>query len=579
MNRLALAFSFLLFFSAAALAIAGASPQWAGPGPLSSCSSCWPLSAAHPGSVMAADGAGGIYIVWVDGSARWRLQRLRPDLTIPAPWPADGIALRAERSSRRFHPVLAADGGGGVYVAWAEQTDDGDMSAWLWRVRADGQPSSSWPDSGVRVSGTSPAIFYPALARGSHGAMVAWLEARDSESWIRLSACDGRGRFLRGWPADGLPIGRSMAPGDAVGLASDGEDGAFVTWTEMRDRLSDVKMSYVSRPDVAVRNWTVVSGAVPPAAIQFDRHPELVADGRGGAIAVWTDERNQAVKALALTDVFAQRVLSSGEQRWTTAGEGHAVAAGPGYQLDPHVVSDGVGGAFFAWDEHGPGTTDQGRLLHLDAEGRPAAAWPTDGVPLGLEVSNLFSDLDGGVFVTWADSSIAYLQRFESRWNPGFARPAAFSLGSPAGRRMVRVAADGRGGAFLAWEEQIQGKTEVQVQHVSLGAWVAPARLPPAGKGPPAIAFAAHPIFPNPARTQCQIAFDLPLQSRVSIDVFDITGRRVAQLAEGRAFEAGRQSLAWDLMDRHGRRVPAGIYLVRVEAGRDRAVGRVAVTP
>lgn len=144
---------------------------------------------------------------------------------------------------------------------------------------------------------------------------------------------------------------------------------------------------------------------------------------------------------------------------------------------------------------------------------------------------------------------------------------------------MVRVAADGRGGVFLAWEEQIQGTTDIQVQHVNLGAWVASGRLPPAGEEPPAIAFAVHPIFPNPARMQCQVAFDLPRQTRVSIDVFDVTGRRVARLAEGRGFEAGRQSLAWDLMDRQGRRVPPGIYLVRVDAGRDRAVGRIVVMP
>ena len=577
MKRLCPALSFLLLPAAAALAIAGASPPLTGPGPLASCSSCWPLSAAHPGSVMAADGTGGTYIVWVDGSSRWRLQRLRPDLTIPAPWPADGIALQAERRSRRFHPVLAPDGSGGVYVAWTEQSDDGDMSAWLLRVRSDGRPSGSWPDSGIRVSGISSAILYPALARGSRGATVAWMEARDSSSWIRLSAFDGRGRGLRGWPAEGLVVGRSMRPGDAIGFASDGEEGGFATWTEMRDRLSDVMMSYVSRPGAAVRNWTVISAAVPPEGTLIHNHPELVADGRGGAIVVWTDERNWTQQALGLMDVFAERVTSSGAQGWTAAGEGHAIAAGPGYQLDPHVVSDGMGGAYFAWDEQGPGAADQGRLLHLDAEGRPAAGWPTRGISLGLEVSNLFSDLDGGVFVTWVDSSAAYLQRFESRWNPGFAQPAVFSLGPPAGRRMVRVAADGRGGVFLAWEEQIQGTTDIQVQHVSLGAWVASGPLPPAGEQPAAIAFAVHPIFPNPAHTQCRIAFDLPGQSRVSIDVFDVTGRRVARLAEGRAFEAGRQSLAWDLLNRQGRRVPAGIYLVRVDAGSNHAVGRIVV--
>lgn len=579
MNRSGFALLVSLTLAGAAHAIAGGSPPFDGSGPIASCSSCWPLSGAHPGSVMAADGAGGTYIVWVDGSARWRLQRLRSDLTIPPPWPADGIALHAERRSRRFHPVLSPDGSGGVYVAWTEQADDGDMSAWLLRVRSDGRPSGSWPDSGIRVSGITPALLYPALARGSRGATVAWMEARDSSSWIRISAFDGRGRVRRGWPAEGLVVGRSMAPGDAIGFASDGEEGGFVTWTETRDRLSDVKMSYVSRPGDAVRNWTLIPEAVPPTATLVDDHPELVADGRGGAIAVWTDERNGTKVGLALMDVFAQRVASSGVESWTSAGQGHAIAAGPGYQLDPHVVSDGMGGAYFAWDEHGPGATDEGRLLHLDAEGRPAPGWPTGGISLGLEVSNLFSDLDGGAFVTWMDSSAAYLQRFESRWNTDFARPAAFSLGPPAGRRMVRVAADGRGGAFLAWEELIQGKTEIQVQHVSLGDWVARGPLPPAGDGPPAIAFAVHPIFPNPARTQCRIAFDLPRQVRVSIDVFDVTGRLVARLAEGRGFEAGRQSLPWDLIDRQGRRVRAGVYLVRVDAGRDRAVGRMVVTP
>ena len=102
--------------------------------------------------------------------------------------------------------------------------------------------------------------------------------------------------------------------------------------------------------------------------------------------------------------------------------------------------------------------------------------------------------------------------------------------------------------------------------------------LPPATTEAPALAFAAHPVFPNPARAQCRIAFDPPSRTRVSIDDFDVAGRRVARLADGRVFEAGAQSVSWDLANRQGPRVAPGLYLVRVVAGRDQATMRTTVT-
>src|SRR5262245_20781643 len=79
-----------VLFSLVLTAIVG-SIAWADePRLLSTCSNCWPLSGAHPGSFMAPDGSGGMYVVWMDGNLQWRLQRLGPDLSAPSPWPADG---------------------------------------------------------------------------------------------------------------------------------------------------------------------------------------------------------------------------------------------------------------------------------------------------------------------------------------------------------------------------------------------------------------------------------------------------------------------------------------------------------
>ena len=589
-----------LLFGLSAIAFTTAVAQSAEPHLLSSCSHCWPLSGVHPNSLMAPDGTGGTYVVWVDGSFRWRLQRLRADLTIPKPWPAAGLALTTERESSRIYPVLAADGRGGVYVAWAEQATNGDMSAWLLRVRPDGRPARGWPDGGVMLTEPSPMVTYPSLVRSVKGAAVAWVEARNGAGWIRLAARDGDGRALTNWPADGVSLKAcECSLGDATLLASDGRAGLFLGWMESRERLSDLKVSYVSELAGTPRTWTLASAAVPPHAIQLESHPELVADGLGGAIVVWADERSLETRTgKDLTDAFAQRIDPSAQEAWTPTARGHhPIAAGPGYQMNPHVVSDGKGGAFFAWNEQGPFTTAAGRLQRLDALGRVAAGWPAGGMALGLEVAGLIPDLEGGALAIWTDSTGAHLQRFESRGSPEHGGAAPFSLGPATGRWNVRIAADGRGGAFMAWEERgeipapepggsndavdvaLRRRLQIKVliQHLNLESGVASPIVQLPISGPAAISFAVHPIAPNPARGPCRINFDLPTAGPVTIDVFDVAGRRVARLANQKPFEAGSRSVSWDLGDRRGRRVPAGLYLVRVVAGRNQAVVRITV--
>jgi FlgD Ig-like domain/FIMAH domain len=68
---------------------------------------------------------------------------------------------------------------------------------------------------------------------------------------------------------------------------------------------------------------------------------------------------------------------------------------------------------------------------------------------------------------------------------------------------------------------------------------------------------------PNPFRADTRIRFVLPRESGVGVAVFDIQGRKVADLFHG-SLPAGEQSLAWDGTSLSGSRVPAGIYLARV---------------
>jgi hypothetical protein len=86
------------------------------------------------------------------------------------------------------------------------------------------------------------------------------------------------------------------------------------------------------------------------------------------------------------------------------------------------------------------------------------------------------------------------------------------------------------------------------------------------------------PPAPSPARTSTRFAFSLERGARVRLEAFDAAGRRVRLLADS-AWPAGSGSVTWDLADETGRRVPAGLYLVRMRAGAVGKTTRLIVLP
>jgi len=71
---------------------------------------------------------------------------------------------------------------------------------------------------------------------------------------------------------------------------------------------------------------------------------------------------------------------------------------------------------------------------------------------------------------------------------------------------------------------------------------------------------------PNPFNASTELGFELSSPGDVSLDIFDISGRKVANLANG-TFEDGVHELAWDGRDNTNRELPSGIYMARLVAG------------
>jgi LmbE family N-acetylglucosaminyl deacetylase len=71
-------------------------------------------------------------------------------------------------------------------------------------------------------------------------------------------------------------------------------------------------------------------------------------------------------------------------------------------------------------------------------------------------------------------------------------------------------------------------------------------------------------VHPNPFTPRLQIAFILDRKQRAEISVYDLTGRRLAVLAD-RSYGAGDHTLVWDGRDADGDQVSSGTYLIRLE--------------
>ena len=72
--------------------------------------------------------------------------------------------------------------------------------------------------------------------------------------------------------------------------------------------------------------------------------------------------------------------------------------------------------------------------------------------------------------------------------------------------------------------------------------------------------------YPNPFNPETRIEFELPLNSHVSLVVYDLLGRQVRSLSEG-DLTAGSHSIVWDGRDDSGSQVASGVYLYRLTAG------------
>jgi hypothetical protein len=153
------------------------------------------------------------------------------------------------------------------------------------------------------------------------------------------------------------------------------------------------------------------------------------------------------------------------------------VCTAAGDQSSPRAISDGAGGAIVAWIDGRPGEAGI-YAHHVLANGDMDSAWPPQGLALCTAPGNrsnlaIAADGAGGAFVAWQDDrdgfQNVFVQHAQHSGTPDPAWPQdGITLNATAGDRWrPSVDFDGLSGAVIAWEEwRSESTADLFAQHV-----------------------------------------------------------------------------------------------------------------
>lgn len=518
-------------------------------------------------SVITSDGSGGAIIAWLDDRiGTYYAQRV--SAAGNTLWATDGVGL-CNAGSNKVGARIVADALGGAIITWADQR--GGLNYDIYAQRVDSTGALLWVPQGAAVCALGGTQANPALvADGSGGAIFTWYDLRSGPN-THLYAQRMSAYSAPQWTANGVAVCTAAGNQAAPRMSSDGEGGTIITWIDSRNGNDDI---YAQRLDSSgIAQWQI-DGVPLCTAVDDQQYPVIVADGSGGALVAWEDQR----KGTEL-DIYAQRVSAAGVPQWTT--DGVPVCAATGDQAIPQIDSDGAGGAVVTWSDYRPGASFGVYAQRIDASGAPQ--WAVNGVSVSSVVSHkwdpcIASDGSGGAIMSWSDDQTGradiYAQRLDASGSPRWGASGLAVCTAPQIQFYPSIVSDGAGGIIDAWTDARSDTvdTDVYAQRVlSNGQPGGAVASVPRGTSSRLV---FDPVRPNPAVATSTLEFTIPHDLAVTLTVLDASGRRVRALASG-MFAAGAHSLVWDLRDQAGNPVTAGLYFVRLAAGSEVRTQRV----
>ena len=337
--------------------------------------------------------------------------------------------------------ISVSDGANGAVIVFESYNNDGNANEfYVQRINSAGQ--IQWGNASTPKPvciNAKEKYLTSAITDGSGGIYISWVDYRTApDGEIYVQHINNAGNPV--WTLNGTRVNNSNNLREMYSskLCSDGGAGVIVCWTESEFNIA-TKLTTFSQ--VFVQKYNSMGTAIWSAggvqictATGLRAAEDIIPDGSNGAITCFADTRNSNQLPDDIfdnTDIYAQRISSTGALQWTNNGV--AVNTQPFNQNPSNLfgqsyssVSDGSGGIILLFDDY---TGDNNGANNFYAQRLNASGirqWPTAGVPVCTADSaqlliKTVSDGAGGMVVFFNDnrnavpnSSASYAQRILS---------------------------------------------------------------------------------------------------------------------------------------------------------------------
>jgi hypothetical protein len=324
---------------------------------------------------------------------------------------------------------------------------------------------ADWVANGTPVCDATYGQHMPkSVSDGAGGAIIAWADARSTAPSVGIYAqrIDGYGNAL--WTTDGVALYANIFNSYYYPeISSDGAGGAIVVWRDDRNGEHDL---FAQRVDASGATLWGTEGVTISDAPTVQRNYRIVSGGSGGAIIAWQDSSSGSA------DIYAQKIDASGAAQWAAGGV--AICTNAFEQHEPCIETDGLGGAFIAWDDHRGGPTD---LYAQRIKANGTVAWTANGIVIcnaanAQEDPCMVSDDLGGVTIAWRDYRnsadwLIYAQRISGSGSILYAANGVLANTTAVDMYQLAIGSDSNHGAIIAWTHFGSSSQDLYAQRIN----------------------------------------------------------------------------------------------------------------
>jgi hypothetical protein len=481
-------------------------------------------------------------------------------------WPAGGLPIASGPGFQRA-PVAARYGPWGTF----DLTYGGIVVAWIDEPPGDGRRIGIWnkPLYGGGCGGSWTATIAGSPCEGSlrlvgtegYLTMLGWVDTSDQRVHLQEYDCE----FNPQWGSAGASVGPATGTQSNLYMVGTPDVGLLVFWLQGTpggsDTTYDLRLQRLTYEGVPDYGWPAQGAVIAQAGTHAPTLlPRFMADTGGGAVLVWGTTPLGDLTALFFPDgqppapPFVPRSLCVSPNVKTFAAA---------------CMDENTGNLAVAWTEELAGDRDVRAQYHPCCAGKDIV-WGSDGRlvatgPADQTASAIVTERGGGAIIAWTDHSngdAPYAVRLDASgelyrdWPAG----GVILCDTTGDQRDPLLVTDDFDAAYAVWtdlRDMGTSGTDVYAQIV-LGSGRLAAGVPPGVRA----AMRVGAARPNPGRRDVRFRLELPIEDDVDVAIYDVTGRRVAQVQRG-SLPAGMTELHWSRCN-GTRTFPAGVYSLRI---------------